>query len=166
MLAFLSLDRVAALWIPIKYKTYGRPNIAVWVTLALQCFGIIMCFPVLTMYEILNDDCFVASSGILTEKQKDIYVFWIIFVGLIGVPFCIISVSDILIIFKLKKLKGAVSRQEKEITVSLVFATICFLVLNLGIGSCLVTTAVFKSDTYRQYHIIGVLNVLAVSIFA
>ena len=36
VLAFSSLDKVAALWVPITYKTYGKPNIAVWTTISLQ----------------------------------------------------------------------------------------------------------------------------------
>ena len=47
--------------------------------------------------------CFVASSGIFTEKQEELYAFWITFVGLIGVPLLSILISDSLIVYELKK---------------------------------------------------------------
>ena len=124
-----------------------------------------MFVPVFVFYDLLYPDCFVARKGFFTEKQRDLYAFGTIFVGMIGTPFFSILLSDILIVYKLKTMKGAVRRREREISISLLIATVCFLVLNLGIGSCLITTAIFKTDTYRQPDINELLNVLGVSIF-
>ena len=105
----------------------------------------------------------MTGGEILTEEQKELYVSWIIMVGLIGVPFFSILTSNILIVYKLRKMKGTVSRKEREITISLVLVSVCFLVMNLGIGIILITTAGVEIHTYRQYLFNKLLNVSAVS---
>ena len=164
ILAFLTIDRVLALWVPVNYKMYGKSSIAVGTTILVECVSAFVCIPVLTIYDLHEDECSMIGKDILTENQRHAYVIWIVLVGLIGVPFLSILTSNILIVYKLRRMEGKVSRKEREITISLVLVSICFLVMNLGIGSVLITTAGVKIDTYRQYLFNKLLNVFAVSL--
>ena len=84
-------------------------------------------------------------------------------VGLFGVPFFTILSSNVLITYKLRKMKGSVSKKEREITVSLIVVSVCFLITNFGIGSIVITTGGMPMDTLRQYLFKKFLNVVAVS---
>ena len=128
-----------------------------------QCFRVHTCSPVLAIYDIHEDECSMIGDDILTEKQRHAYVTWIVLVGLIGAPFLSILTSNILIVYKLRRMEGKVSRKEREITISLVLVSVCFLVMNLGIGSVLITSAGVKIVTHRQYQFNKLLNVFAVS---
>ena len=153
------------MWFPITYKTYGKPNVPVWSTAIIQFITTVLFVPLFGIYDLLDADCLVANKWFFSETQGDLYAIGTIFVWMMGAPFLSILFSDILIVYKLKTMKGTVRRREREISISLLIATLCFLILNIGVSSCLLTTAIFETDSYRQLVVNEMLNVLGVSKF-
>ena len=111
------------------YKVSGKPPKAFIATFVVTCLWLAFVFPVATTVGAEGSACYPGKTrGIFPPQIAKLYFFLFQNALSFAIPSGVVMVTNALIIYKVKKSGGQVSKQEREISFSLVLVSICYLV--------------------------------------
>ena len=129
------MDRVIAVWKPQFYRQYLKPQVARKITIGVGLLCCFLCAPVYVFAGLVGDECLLSSESssigwLIPLWIADTYKQIMTSIFLVMVPFVTLLISNSFIVYKLKTSGGAISKNEREVTVSLVMLCLFYMVMN------------------------------------
>ena len=164
------MDRVIAVWKPQFYREKLKPQVARKVAIGVAVLFCFICAPVYFFSGLVGDDCFVGSEAatvgwLLPPWIIDTYKQIVTSILLVVVPFVMLLISNSFIVYKLKMSGGAISKNEREVTVSLMMLCLFYLVMNAATTISGIVSTTKEIRTERDITLRKLLLVFCVRLF-
>ena len=105
VLVLLSFDRVCALWTPAFYRNNCKSYVAIVGTLVVYVFLSFISWPTFLIYGIMDGICQLTPTGLFTPDVIHMFLRFIAVGFLLGIPFTLILLSNVLIIWKIRQIR-------------------------------------------------------------
>ena len=134
------------------YREKLKPKHGRQVTLAIGVIFFLLCSPILLFTGLVKDDCFLGSHGtsLIPPLVIEMYSRIMLLLILVIVPFMSIAFLNCLIVYKLKQSKLTISKNEKEVTVSLIMVSLFYLCMNTLTTIGILTSSTGTFETQRE----------------
>ena len=164
------MDRVIAVWKPQFYREKLKPQVARKVAIGVAVLFGFICAPVYFFSGLVGDDCFVGSEAatigwLLPPWIIDTYKRIVTSKVLVVVPFVTLLISNSFIVYKLKLSGGAIGKNEREVTVSLMMLCLFYLVMNAATTTSTIIWTTKEIRTERDITLRKLLLVFCVRSF-
>ncbi len=158
----LSCDRVLALWTPIAYREHSSAKIAIVATLLVHLLVAFMCFPTVILFEVEDEVCGIFNLDFLGEKWTLWYINITVFGFLFGLAFVAMFISNCLVVYKLRNRMSTLSRNDRDVSVSLIVVSAAFFVNNFATAVGVIWTNAIDVQTPRDKAMKDVLDIAKV----
>ena len=95
IISMLSLDKCMAVWIPVTYKIWGTPKVALIASVIAYLCTFLMCIPAALVYTVVpSGKCKPASDECLTRRQFLNYVYVLTSLIDFFIPVLVVAVAS------------------------------------------------------------------------